>query len=250
MSLFGNLTSAGLEETQDRLGGFKVLESGPVTGKIKLAYAGKSANSDAQSVTIVLDTREAGEYRETFWITNKEGKNFSEKDGKKTALTGFTHIDDICVMTTNKPLASQAHEDKVINIYNAELRREAPTTVPMLVELLGKEITFGILKQIEQKQARNATTGVYEDVEGFRETNVTDKVFHYPSNLTMVEAKKGSQTPTFYAAWVEKNKGQTRDRRNSSGGAQTIQGGRAGRPAGGPPLANGAGPVKTTSLFG
>jgi hypothetical protein len=247
-AVFGNLTTNGLEETQDRLGGgFRPLESGAYTGKIKLAYAGKAASSNAQSVTIVL-AHAGGEYRETFWITNKEGKNYYERDGKKNALPGFSIVDDLCVVTTNKGLAQQGAEDKVVNLYDFDQKKEVPTSVPMLVELIGKEVTFGIRKELRNKQAKDGN-GVYQDTAEEREENVTDKIFHYPSNLTVVEAKKGIQTPTFYGAWVERNKEQTRDRRTIKDGAGGSQNGRAGRPMGAPPKADDSA-AKATSLFG
>jgi hypothetical protein len=246
-AVFGNLTTTGLEESQDRLGGgFRPLESGAYTGKVKLAYAGKAVSSNAQSVTIVL-AHAGGEYRETFWITNKEGKNFYERDGKKNALPGFTIIDDLCVVTTNKGLAQQGAEDKVVNLYDFDQKKEVPTSVPMLIELIGKDVTFGIQKRLVNKQAKNQTTGEYEDTAEEREENVTDKIFHYPSNLTVVEAKKGIQTPTFYGAWIEKNAGVTQDRRSIKDGAG-AQTGRAGRPMGAPPKA-GDSAAKTPSLF-
>jgi hypothetical protein len=246
-NVFGSLTTDGLEESQDRIGGFRVLESGPYTGTIKAAFAGKASASNAQSVTVILDTKEGGEYRETFWITNKNGQNFYTKDSKKNPLPGFTIIDDICLVTTNKPLAQHATEDKVMNIYDPEAKKELPKSVPMLIELLGKEVTFGILKETRNKQAKNAN-GEYEDTHESRDENVTDKIFHYPSNLTVVEARRGIQTPAFYGAWVERNKGQTRDRRSIKDGEAGGQAGRAGRP-GMPPKA-GDSAAKTTSLFG
>ncbi|AZO48036.1 hypothetical protein [Mesorhizobium sp. M4B.F.Ca.ET.058.02.1.1] len=245
-NLFGGLTTDGLEETQDRLGGFRIHDSGPYTGTIKAAYAGAAASSKAQSITVILATDDAGEYRETFWITNKNGENFFTKDGKKQPLPGFTHVDDMCLVTTNKPLAAQATEEKVMNIYDPDQKKEVPKGVQMLVELLGKKVTFGILKELKNKQAKNSA-GVYEDTADSREENVTDKIFHYPSNLTVVEARKQIQTPTFYGAWVEKNKGQTRDRRSIKDGVGG-QAGRSGKP-GMPPKANDSA-AKTTSLFG
>lgn len=250
-NVFGTLTTDGLAETQDRLGGFRVLDSGPYTGKIKAAYAGKAASSNAQSVTVILETNDAGEYRETFWITNKKGENFfvdKQDASRKVPLPGFTMIDDLCLVTTNKSLSQQATEEKVMNIYDPDAKKELPKSVPMLIELLGKEVTFGIRKELKNKQAKDGN-GVYQDTPDSREENVTDKIFHYPSNLTVVEARKGIQTPTFYGAWVEKNKGQTMDRRSIKDGDAGGQSGRAGRPGGAPPKA-GETSAKTSSLFG
>lgn len=247
-NMFGDLATEGMEEAQDRIGGgFKIFNAGAYTGKIKLAYAGKSSSSDSRSVTIVLDTP-TGVYTETFWVTNKKGEAFYVKDNKKYPLPGFTVIDDLCLVTTNKPLEEQPGEEKVINLYDYDQKKEIPTGVPMLVELLGKEVTFGIQKHLKNKQAKNAQSGIYEDTDESREENVTDKIFHYPSNLTVLEAKKGIQKAVFYGAWVEKNTDQVQDRRTIKDGAATPQSGRTGRPNGAPPKADGA--KTTNSLFG
>ena len=243
MSLFGNLTTDGLEEAQDRLGGFSVRESDAYTGTIKAMYAGKSTSSNAQSITLIMDMEAGGEYRETYWITNGKDENFyldKQDQNKKHPLPGFTIIDDICMMTTNKPLSAQQTADKIVNVYDPNVKQEVPTSVPMLIEVLGKKVTLGLIKEIKNKQKKDAN-GNYVDTEETREENVTDKVFHHPSNLTLVEAKRQVQTPAFYQQWIEKNRGKDKDRRSKGNG-------NAGAP-GKPPVA-GQAAAKTASLFG
>lgn len=248
-NLFGNLATDGVEEAQDRLGGFRVLESGPYTGTIKAMYAGQSANSKSRSVTVMFAPDDGGaEYRETFWVTNKNDENFYTKDGKKHYLPGFIAVDDICQMVTGKGLTQQVAEEKVLNIYDPDQKKEMPKAVPMLVETLGKKVTLGIIKATKNKQVKNSTTGAYEDTADSRDENFVDKVFHVPSNLTVVEAKRGVTAAAFYGAWVEQNKGRTQDRRTIKDGAGG-QAGRSGRP-GVPPKAGETNGAKATSLFG
>lgn len=242
MALFNNLKSDGLEESQDRLGGFTPLESGIYTGTIKAAYAGHSQNG-AMSVTVLADFG-GKEYRETFYITNKKGENFflnKDDKTKKVPLPGFTVVDDICLIVTGKPLAEQETEEKVINLYDYELKKEVPKSVPMMTELLGQKISLGILKQIENKQAKD-NTGEYQPTAETREVNLVDKVFHPELKLTVAEARNGQEEAKFYAAWEERNKGQTRDKRTIKDGA----GGNAGSP---PKAAAGTAPARK-SLFG
>ena len=156
MSLFGNLKSDGLEETQDRLGGFSPFDTDIYTGKIKMAYAGQS-DGGAKNVSLVVDFN-GKEYRETIYITNKKGENFflnKDDKTKKVPLPGFTIIDDICLVTTEKPLSDQAAEEKVIKLYDFEAKKELPKTVPVLVDLLGKEVSLAIVRQLEKKNAKN-----------------------------------------------------------------------------------------------
>lgn len=245
-ALFGNLKTEGLEEAQDRLGGFRVLDSDAYTGEIKLAYAGKAASSNAMSLSVVL-AHANGEYRETFWVTNKAGENFYTKQGetKKHMLPGFIIANDLCRVTLNKELCEVLTEEKMINLYNSDQKKEIPTSVQMLTELLGKKVTFGIQKHLKNKQTKD-NAGVYQDTAESREENVTDKIFHYPSNMTVVEALKGITTPGFYDEWLKVNKGNVQDRRTIKDGV--AGGAKNGRP-GIPPKA-GETPAKTSSLFG
>lgn len=245
MSLFNNLTNNGLEEAQDRLGGYQPLDSDIYTGVIKAAYAGKSAGG-AMSVTLLLDT--AGkEYRETFYVTNKKGENFflnKQDNSKKVPLPGFTLVDDICLVTTDKSLAEQDTEDKVIKIYDADAKKELPKTVPMLVELIGKTVSLAILRNLVNKNEKGAN-GEYTATAETREENTTDKVFHTETRMTVVEIKNNQTEPKFWEGWVERNKGNTRDKRTIKDGASAPTA--AAPKAGSAPAANA--PART-SLFG
>lgn len=244
-AIFGTLNTEGLEKTEDRLGGFAVLESNAYLGTIKAAYAGQSAGG-ARNVTLILDLG-GREYSETVYVTNKKGENWflnKQDNTKKVPLPGFTTIEDLCLVTTNKTLSEQTAEDKMMNVYDPEAKKELPKSVPMLVELIGKQATFGILKQIENKNEKNGA-GEYVAIADTRESNVIDKIFHHPSNMTVVEAREQAGEAVFMPAWVERNKGKDRDRRSIKDG----QAGKAGRP-GVPPTAGDAGAAKTASLFG
>lgn len=246
MSLFGNLKSDGLEQTQDRLGGgYQPKETDIYTGTIKALYAGKSAGG-AQSVSLILSLKDGSEYRETFWITNKKGENFflnKDDKTKKVPLPGFTLVDDLCLVTTGKPLAEQSTEEKTIKLYDSEAKKELPKAVPMLVEALGLEVSLGIVKVLENKNEKQGDE--YVPTAETRELNATDKVFHTETRMTVVEAREGADSAKFWDSWLERNKGNTRDKR-------TIKDGQAGK-AGAPKAAGAApaaGEAPRKSLFG
>jgi hypothetical protein len=252
-TLFGNLSTNGLEEATDRLGGFRPLDTDIYTFKIKAMFAGKS-NGGATSITF-LGEQAGKEYREVFWITNKNGENFfAAKDktgkptGKKAPLPGFTIVDDICQIATGKGLSEQDTEDKIVQIW--EDGKQVNKAMPMLVETIGQEVALGVLKKLVNKSEKDAN-GDYQPTAEEREENATDKVFHPEHKLTIVEAKAGADVGAFWEGWVELNKGKTRDGRKYKGG--NGQGGAGGAPqsskAGAPPQAGGdAAPKK--SLFG
>lgn len=241
-ALFGSLTNEGLEEATDRIGGFQPLNSDIYTGVIKLAYAGQS-DGGARNVTIVADFG-GREYRETIYVTNKKGENFflnKQDKTKKVPLPGFTTIDDLCLVTTGKPLCEQAAEEKVVNIYDAEAKKELPKSVPMLVDLLGKTASFAILNQLENKSEKDGAGGYVPTAET-RSSNVIDKVFHTETKMTVVEAKAGAEEAVFWNSWLDRNKDQVRDRREIKDG-EAGQSGRPGAPAAG-------GKTQRKSLFG
>lgn len=226
--MFGKLNSDGLEQAADRLGGGSVLETDLYTGTVKLAYAGKAA-SGAQSVTVMIDFG-GREYREAFWLTNKAGENYyadKANPGKKQPLPGFTSVDDLCLLTTGFPLSEQTVEEKVVRIYDYEQRKEIPTNVPVLLDLVGKPISAGIVKQIVDKQKKD-TSGEYRNTGETRTENAVEKFFHADSSRTVNEIRDGIETGVFAGKWVEKNKGQTRNKAKGSEGKAGVPGGGGG----------------------
>ena len=217
-NLFNKFSSEGLEEAQDRLGGFSPFDSGIYTGKIKAFYAGTSSQG-ATFVAMVVDVG-GREYRETTYVSDKKGQNFflnKDDKTKKVPLPGFTIIDDICLITTGKPLSEQETEDKVINIYNFEAKKDEPKSVPMLTEVIGKDISLGILKILENKSKKDGDN--YVVTAETREINNIVKVIHTASGMTVLEAREGKEEPVYGPKWLEKNKGQVYDKRTIKDGA-------------------------------
>lgn len=239
--LFGNMKSEGLEQSQDRLGGYQPVESAIYEATLKMMYAGKSSGG-AMSVTVIADLPGGQEYRETVYVSSKKGENFfTSKDGKKMPLPGFTVINDICLIATGKELAEQATEEKVVKIYNYEEKKEVPTNVPVLTECVGQKVALGILKQLENKNEKQGDE--YVPTAETKETNLIDKVFHPEYKITVAEAREKQTEPKFWTAWEKRNKGQTRDRREiKDGGAASGSPPKAGAP--------GAAAKPKTSLFG
>ena len=247
MSIFSNLTNEGLEETTDRLGGFQIRATDIYPATIKAAYAGQS-DGGARNVTIVVELPD-GEYSETIYVTNKKGENWflNQNDkSKKVPLPGFTTIDDICLVTTGKPLAEQDSEEKVVKIYDFDERKELPKAVPMLVDLIGQTLFLGIVQQTVDKNQKNESTGEYEPTGETRDENVIEKVFHDPTKMTVVEARHGATEPDFFEKWLSKNKGIVRNKAKGADGKGT----QSGRPGGGAPQSGNGGQKKTYSLFG
>lgn len=222
---FGNLGTEGLEQARDSLGGGGAIDSDVYDGTIKLAYAGASQGG-ARFLAVHIDIN-GRDYRETLYVTNKEGKNYWERDGKKNPLPGFTTANDLALMSTGVGLADQDIEEKVVNLYDFDLKKEIPTKVQALVSMMGKPITVAVFKQIEDKNKKNETTGAYEATGETREVNVIDKVFHTASGKTVSEFV-GKVEAEFKGKWVEKNKGTVKNKAKGAAGNSGAPGASSG----------------------
>jgi hypothetical protein len=244
MGIFKNLETKGLEQNEDRVGGYNPLDSDLYTGTIKLAYAGQSAKG-ARSVTVHAEVG-GQEYRETIYITNRNGEPFWTNDnGKKSPLPGFTVINDICIAATDKPLEEQETEEKQVKLYDFDERKEVLKGVDVLIDLLDKPIALGILNILQNKSVKQGD-GSYADGPEEQNINQIDKVFHAETKMTVKEALDAegwdADKADFHQKWIDKNAGKVRDKRTIKDG----QGGTAGKPGGSAPT--GGGERKT--LFG
>lgn len=237
MALFKKFATEGVEKATDSLGGSKI-ESDIYKLKIAVAYLGKS-DGGATSVNLVGKLNDTLDYRETIWITNKNGENFYVKNDKKFLLPGFITIDDICQITTGKGLVDleDSIEDKTVKIYDFEARKEMPKEVQVIAELNNVEVCVAIQRTLEDKTAK-ADNGDYVPTgETVERTNI-EKAFDPDTMLTVVEATDGKEAGEFHTAWLEKNKGKVRDRTDKKA-AKT-----------GAPAASGNAAAPKKSLFG
>jgi hypothetical protein len=109
------------------------------------------------------------------------------------------------------------------------------------MDLLGKEIIVGLLKQTVDKTKKNEATGIYEATGDTREENELDKLFRARDRMTTAEIRAQAETAAFADTWEAKWAGKVR---NKSKGAS----GTAGAPkAAGAPAA--AAKKPTNSLF-
>ncbi len=247
-NLFGNLKTEGLEEQGDRLGGVTLFESDIYDTTIKMAYV-TTAQSGAMAVNFSFDINGV-EYRETIYVTNKNGENFyldKQDSTKKHILPGYQMADSVCLMATGIPMNEQDMQDKVVKVYDFDAKAEINKNVPTLVDLIGKEVTLAILKITQDKTLKNAQTGIYEPTGSTQDVNQIDKAFHTESKRTKTEVLSDVEEPVFYQKWLDKNQGKTPNRAKGVGG----QGGaKTGTPGSNNPPAGGTQRPAGTSLFG
>ena len=245
MSLLKNLTtSADIKSDKDSVGGGNgPLDSALYKATVTMAHVSKSAGG-ALGMVLSMKTEDNQEFRQTLWMSSgdaKGNKNYYEKDGEKSYLPGFTHADNLCLLTVGKGVSDMDTETKVINLYSAEAKAEVPTKVDALMDLVGKEIIVGLIRQTVDKTKKNESTGVYEATGETRDENEVDKFFRAKDRMTTAEIRAQAEEAAFANTWEAKWAGKVRNKAKSGATAGVA----------GAPKAMGAAAVKkpATSLF-
>lgn len=239
MKMFSDAAqTSDMQPSEDRIGGYAPLSSDIYDMVLQMAYVGKAANSEARSMTLTLKTPNGLEHRETIWMTDRENKHYYVKDGKKYPLPGFVTIDDLALLITGYPLSEQNFEEKIVPIYDYDAKKDIPKAVMVPIALIGQKISVAILNQIVNKNEKNPHTGQYEASDKTQNESVIVKLFHHETRKTVNEIRN-QQNATFADTWLERFKGQTRDRSKKvqgqgiSGPPKAAQGMASPKPAGG-----------------
>jgi hypothetical protein len=216
MSLFKNLaTDTSIEQDRDSLGGNNKLESGLYDTVIDLAYVDESKNG-AIGITFNFAMQDGKQFRQTIYVTSGKEKGqlnyYETKEGVKKYLPGFSTANDICLLSVGEELADLETETKVLSIYDRTQRKEVPTKKEVLTDLLGKEITLGVLKVNQPK---------YDDPSQIITVNEISKVFRTSDKMTANEIRSEAETAEFHTAWAEKNTGKTVDKTSKKGNTNT-----------------------------
>jgi hypothetical protein len=213
-NMFSNASSdlAGSEKEKDVLGGRAPLPTDVYDGKIVVAYITTSTGG-ARAFNFVI---EAGgkTIRETIYVTNKQGQVVYVKEGKKYPLPGYSLVNALTKLTVGKEIPQLTFENKLVKIYNFELKKDVATDVPVAVELSGEAVSIGIELIRENKQQKDQA-GNYVDTAEIREINSITRVFHTKTGQTASEYD--AQAPAeFKAMWLKEFKGKIRDKTNKN----------------------------------
>lgn len=206
-----------IQQERDVLGGNFTFDTDIYDFTIKLAYLSKSSGG-ATAVNLVLETDDNRKYNETVYITSKDGKNYYvDKQNNKQYLPGFNLINNLAALTVGKYLPDLNPEEKVIPIYDYDQKKELPTKAPVLMELVGKRVTAGVVKEIVDK---NIDTGnvdangkkIYAASGETREVNVLDKFYEIGTGFTVPEKLAKATESAFKQQWADKYKGTVRNK--------------------------------------
>ena len=218
MNLFENVATAeNVVEEKDSVGGFGPLESGVYAMKVAMAYL-LTSKKGAVGVALQLEGSNGEKLRQTIYVTSgadKGCKTFYTKDGEQHALPGFSLMNSLALLGAGEEILKLPQEEKLVNVYNFDTKKEEPTKVPVLMDLLDKEVLVAVQKQTVDKTVLSG--GEYLPTGEFRDVNEIDKVFRARDGMTVAEIRAGAEEATFIETWKAKWTGVTRDRRSKDG---------------------------------
>ena len=195
--------------TIERIGGGGFLwESGVFKATVKMVYLDQ-AKSEAVSFNILLENTEGKTLKEAFYIKSgkaKGNKTYYTKDGKDFPLPGYATANSLCVAATGQSLGKcmENLEKKMVNIYNPELRKETPMERPVVMDLVGKQVSVAVHQMTVDKNAKNAA-GQYEPTGETRSINEC-KFFGNADGKTADEILENRDAEMF-DKWAAKNTG-------------------------------------------
>lgn len=186
----------------------RTLDTDVYAGTIKMAFAGQSSGG-ARSLTLQLQLDGGKQYDETIYVSNKDGLNTYEKDGKKYMLPGFQLVNNLCLMAIGKGLmdAGAGAETRTVKLYDFKEKKEIAQDVMALPELIGKRVLVAIQEEEYEKSTYNESTGKreYTGEKGIK--NSITKVYDPETKQTAVEIRDEKEA-TQMDAWLATNKGK------------------------------------------
>lgn len=230
-------------------GGF-ILDTDIYEAKIKAAYLGKAAKSDARSFNIILDIN-GKELRNQIWMTNRNGDvTYTDKKTKvEKNLPGFNQINGLCMLLCSKELGDMDVEEMTLKIYDFDAKKELPKAVDCFVELHDVMLNVAVQRQIVDKTKLNESSKKYEPTGEVKNINEIIKFFPENKLVTISEVahfigslggefdevmtdgdlqkaidKMEDENGNYADKWLEVNKGQTYDKSIGSGANKTGEG--------------------------
>ena len=208
-------------EEKDTLGGGNLLESGVYDMVIKMAYFDKSKGG-AKCLNLTCKGEDDINFRQTIYFTNKAGKPFYERDGKKHTLPGYNQLNALSFLSKGIEFKDINVEEKTVNVYDYDERKEVPMPREVAMDLIGAKVKLGLTKTIENKNTLQGNT--YKPTNTKRTFNEISKVFRQSDGLTVTEVKAGLATADFLPKWEAEWTGKDNDKFQSVAGAPAGEG--------------------------
>jgi len=252
-NIFANKKSVKSEKVEDDfIGGGGVLDTDIYLATVKYAYLGKAANSDARNLTLSLMIN-GKEVTKSIWMTNRNGDvTYKDKrSGEEKNLPGYNQVNGLAMLLLSREIGELDVEEKTLNLYDFDAKKELPQAVDCFVELHGLELQVAVQRQTVDKNAKNESTGNYEPTGETRDENEFVKFFPAERLVTISEVAQfvkslggdfnevlgdgeiakaiaNMEDDGDYAAkWLEKNRGNVWDKSKGKSEGKAFGGGKS-----------------------
>jgi hypothetical protein len=219
---------------------FGPLDSNIYSLTVEQAYMTQSkGGAYALNLEAVTDT--GAKLKQQFWMTSGTAKGcspyYTDKDGNKKPLPGFTQANTLSLLTVGKEISEVETEDRIIKLWDYSQSKEVPTSVQSFDDLIGQEFKAGVLKQVVDKNVKDAS-GNYVPSGETREINEIDKIFRARDDMSYVEIIAQAEEAGYIHTWLKNNLDKVVDKSTKDA-----------KPVASSPAAASAAPAPTTSLF-
>jgi len=224
MSILNQLDTSVEAEDKDTLGRGGVLSSNIYNMIIVMAYLNQSKGG-AHCVHLEVKDADGNQHRQDIYFTNRNGENFYTRDGQRNSLPGFNQLNSLSLLACDLPLNQLTSEEKVVNVYDFDEKKEVPVSKDVLMQWINKPIKLGILKILDDKNEKNGD-GKYVPSGEVREINEIDKSFRASDGMTTTEIAAEATEAVFINDWLDKWKDEVKTKakgkRDPSLGASTA----------------------------
>ena len=201
-------TDKTIAAAKDTLGGGSfVWDTGLYPVVIDSIYMDQSSGG-AHNVNLVFKTADGKSLNQTIYITSGTAKGclnyYMDKQGEKQYLPGFNTVNDLALVTTGKDISELEPEEKLVEVYNVELKKKVPTLKPVFMDMIGQELQIGVTKIKEFKNIKDESTGKWVPGTEIKELNEVTKVFAEDAR-TVTEIRAEEPTAIFAPKWSERN---------------------------------------------
>lgn len=210
-------------EIKDTLGGgFTVIDTGLYPVTITAAYLTQKDKSVRAHFEFKLEDNR--KFNASYTVLNDQGQHIYTNDkGEAKYLSGFVPANAISYLALKgKNIFELATTKKTISQRNFKTNTDEPVEAEELTDLIGKEVTLGLIREAKFKRSE-VSPGVWEeDTAAPQVRTVIHTVFHTGKLMTYAEAYNALRQQTtpeakFIETWKEKWKaGEVRDFTNGA----------------------------------
>ena len=201
-NIFANIDAdVEVQEAVD-FDGKRTKDTGVYDAVIKLCYLSLAGTGSTMLNTVYkIGNSEVSLKAEYLYKDPKVQYYIDKKTGAKKQNIGIAKLNELHTVATGVPLKDATIEDKVIKVWDYDLKKEAPVKRQVITSLTGAKVKLA-LQEIRENKYSDPTQEAF--------LNEVVKVLHADTGATLAEKNAGKDA-TWADNWEAKNKGVLKD---------------------------------------